>query len=49
VPEPGVDAFDTSDSVRLRVFAIVICMGCRRGGKVGAGDGEGILLHEPSR
>ena len=36
VPEAGVDRFDTSDSVRLRVFMMVGCVG-GRGWKIEAG------------
>jgi hypothetical protein len=49
VPEPGMDALDISDSVRLSVFAMFVCTGWARDGRIGVGFGEGIELQEPSR
>jgi hypothetical protein len=47
VPESGVEATDTSDSLRLRVLKIVGCVWGRW--KTAAGRWTGAEFHEPSR
>jgi hypothetical protein len=46
VPDPGVDVFETSDSVRLSVFTMV---GWVRGWKMGAVGLAGAEFQEPSK
>jgi hypothetical protein len=47
-PEPGVDAIDASDSVRLSVFRMEGCA-CGRGWKMEAVACTGAEFHDPSR